>query len=78
MKNLDLNSFGVQEMNANEMKKTDGGWRGVPYPLDYTFGEGLFCGQGGESFQSLDRKCMGWEFYVGFAIGKALDWNLSN
>lgn len=26
MKNLDLNSIGVQEMNALEMKETDGGW----------------------------------------------------
>jgi len=25
MKNLDLNTFGVQEMNANEMKVIDGG-----------------------------------------------------
>jgi len=25
MKNLDLNNFGVQEMNAGEMRETDGG-----------------------------------------------------
>lgn len=25
MKNLDLNNYGVQEMNAEEMRKTDGG-----------------------------------------------------
>jgi len=25
MKNLDLNKYGVQEMNAEEMKATDGG-----------------------------------------------------
>jgi len=31
MKNLDLNKYGVQEMNAEEMKKTDGGlwWVGL-------------------------------------------------
>ena len=26
MKNLDLNSYGVQKMNTVEMKETDGGW----------------------------------------------------
>ncbi len=26
MKNFDLNAMGVQEMDAIEMKKTDGGW----------------------------------------------------
>ena len=26
MKNLDLNGLGVQEMNATEMRATDGGW----------------------------------------------------
>jgi len=26
MKNLDLNNYGVQEMNAEEMNGTDGGW----------------------------------------------------
>jgi len=26
MKNLDLNNYSVQEMNAEEMKMTDGGW----------------------------------------------------
>ena len=32
MKNLNLNGFGVQEMNAEEMRETDGGggfWIGV-------------------------------------------------
>lgn len=26
MKNLDLNKYGVQEMNAGEMRKVEGGW----------------------------------------------------
>jgi len=26
MKNLDLNNYGVQEMNEKEMKAVDGGW----------------------------------------------------
>ena len=26
MKNLDLNKYGVQEMNEKEMKTVDGGW----------------------------------------------------
>jgi len=26
MKNLDLNSYGVQEMNAEEMRVAEGGW----------------------------------------------------
>ena len=26
MKKLDLNKYGVQEMNAVEMRETDGGW----------------------------------------------------
>ena len=30
MKNLDLNSYGVQEMNAVEMMETDGGiWQAI-------------------------------------------------
>lgn len=27
MKNLDLNSYGVQEMDANVMEEVNGGWR---------------------------------------------------
>jgi hypothetical protein len=26
MKTLDLNAYGVKEMNVNEMEKVDGGW----------------------------------------------------
>lgn len=29
MKNLDLNNCGVQEMNAEEMRKTEGGFLGL-------------------------------------------------
>ncbi len=35
MKNLDLNKYGVQEMNTNEMKKIDGG-KQVPY-MEYNW-----------------------------------------
>jgi len=33
MKNLNLNDFGVQKMNAEEMRKTDGGfpWVAIAY-----------------------------------------------
>ena len=47
MKNLDLNSYGVQEMNAVEMKETDGGFifelaaaATIAYVV-YYFGENL-------------------------------------
>lgn len=35
MKNLNLNDFGVQEMNAEEMRKTDGGlfWEALAIAL---------------------------------------------
>lgn len=31
MKNLDLNNYGVQEMNAVEMRVTDGGFNDRPF-----------------------------------------------
>jgi len=39
MKNLDLNGFGVQEMNAEEMRKTEGGWFWIGIALGLILGE---------------------------------------
>ena len=38
MQNLDLNNYGVQEMNAGEMKKTDGGFPWLAGLLVVAFG----------------------------------------
>lgn len=39
MKNLDLNSYGVQEMDANAMVKVNGGF--YRYILDWIIGEAI-------------------------------------
>ena len=40
MKNLDLNNYGVQEMNAEEMRVTEGGQVGeaIDYTISLIFG----------------------------------------
>ena len=41
MKSFDLNSYGVQEMSAQEMKEVGGGERTF-FRFGYTFGDGAY------------------------------------
>jgi len=54
MKNLDLNSYGVQEMNFEEMKTTEGGgWHWLSGILDGILGAAITIATGGTGLLAI-------------------------
>jgi len=71
MKNLDLNNYGVQELNAKEMRETDGGADAVDWVL-WGAGTVAFIGM------TVVSGPVGWALFGPTAVGMVIAGGLRN